>query len=90
MDKDRNSITAEIGQLYRVKIVGIDRGPFPMCPDDQGVVCEFLEWMREMEIFSSFGGGQVGGGVYIGYHYPKNVEKIRRWLSNHPKIKIVD
>ena len=55
---------------------------FPACPDDGGILTEFLEWCWSNKIFPVHGTpGTSGGGIYAHAHYADHAELIVEWFE---------
>lgn len=56
----------------------------PVCPDDGGIVREFLNFQRDEEIYPvAKMPCMSGGGAYFGFFTAEDVVKITAWLLEH-------
>jgi len=80
----KKGIEVRVGPVICVEIIGREangKGTLPRAPEDDGLVSEFLMWMLDNHIFGTVRAGYSGGGGYLGFFSPEQLEPIKEWFQ---------
>jgi len=93
-----NNYYADVGKcrvhvehLIRVSIEGeepqelyaeTELGTLKSCPDDGGLVREFVKWLGKSGLFNKPISTIIGGGVYSGFFDPKHRMELENWFED--------
>lgn len=74
-------VTWAKGQVWRVRITGEEQN-FIGEHDDNGLVIEFLKFLRRAHI-NPAERGKIGIGTYTGFFEEEDMPRIEAWLKYH-------